>query len=208
MMLISAMIVMIAIVNAACPNGCSGHGSCDVNDVCHCYNRVDGESAWTNADCSARTCPKDMAWVGYVANANDVHPSMECSNMGICDRSSGECACFPNYEGIACERTTCPNGCSGAGICFSEMQLAEEAGQTYSTPWDAQKHVGCVCDLGRRGPDCSLVECPSSADVMRGLGNEAGRDCGGRGICDYTSGLCECFHGYYGTSCSHQTILN
>merc|ERR1712216_469168 len=55
--------------------------------------------------------------------------------------------------------------------------------------WDANKHVGCVCDLGARGPDCSLEECPSGSDVLLGKGNNFGRDCSGRGICDYSSGL-------------------
>lgn len=99
---------------------------------------------------------RDKAWVGYVVNANDAHPTVECSNKGTCDRTTGECACFANYEGIACERTVCPNNCNNAGICFTEYQLAAEASRVYSTPWDANKHVGCVCDLGRRGPDCSL----------------------------------------------------
>ena len=98
------------------------------------------------------------AWVGAVVNANDAHPVVECSNKGTCDRKTGECLCFANYEGIACERTICPNKCSDAGVCFTQAQLAAEAGPDikYSTPWDAEKHVGCVCDLGRRGPDCSL----------------------------------------------------
>jgi len=38
----------------------------------------------------------------------------------------------------------------------------------YSTPWDAEKQLGCVCDLGQRGPDCSLFECPSGGDVLKG----------------------------------------
>merc|ERR1712146_709440 len=89
------------------------------------------------------------------------HAVEECSNQGTCDRKSGECECFDGYEGIACERTSCPNDCSDNGLCYTQKQLATEAGTTYETPWDAMKHVGCVCDLGFRGPDCSLQECPS-----------------------------------------------
>ncbi|CAN0435749.1 unnamed protein product [Ectocarpus fasciculatus] len=198
---------MLAYSAAYCPSGCSGHGSCGANDKCSCYTRVDGEPAWTFGDCSGRTCPKYTAWVGDVVGANDAHPVVECSNKGTCDRSTGECICFENYEGIACERTVCPNACSEAGVCFTEQQLAAEADKVYETPWDATKHVGCVCDLGRRGPDCSLVECPSGDDVLKGYGAFNGRDCSGRGICDYTDGVCQCFVGYYGTRCEFQTIL-
>jgi hypothetical protein len=150
---------------------------------------------------------RNAAWVGSVVNANDLHPVVECSNRGTCDRSSGECQCFANYEGIACERAVCPNGCSQAGICFTEEQLAAEASRTYSTPWDAEMQLGCICDLGRRGPDCSLLECPSGSDVLKGYGNSEGRDCSGRGLCDYTTGTCSCFSGYYGTKCEFQTVL-
>jgi hypothetical protein len=99
-----------------------------------------------------------VSWVGVVANKNDAHSREECSNKGVCDRTSGECVCFANYDGIACERTVCPNNCNLAGVCFSQAQLATDAGRVYSTPWDAEKELGCVCDLGRRGPDCSLCK--------------------------------------------------
>ena len=153
---------------------------------------------------------RDVAWVSTidtVVGANNAHPIAECSNQGICDRTTGMCTCFTNYDGIACERTVCPNNCNMAGVCYTEKQLAIEASRVYSTPWDAQKQMGCVCDLGRRGPDCSLFECPSGPDVMKGFGNESGRDCSGRGICDYTQGICNCFMGYYGTKCEYQTVL-
>jgi hypothetical protein len=52
----------------------------------------------------------------------------------------------------------CPNDCNGRGICYTQLQLAEEFDAKYETPWDAKKHVGCLCDLGYRGPDCSLRE--------------------------------------------------
>jgi len=58
MMLLFVVACVLAMCSAYCPNGCNGHGSCGNNDKCTCYNRVDGEPAWTNPDCSARTCPK------------------------------------------------------------------------------------------------------------------------------------------------------
>lgn len=54
------LIFAVASVMSYCPNGCNGHGSCQANDKCSCYARIDGEPAWTEADCSGRTCPK---WV-------------------------------------------------------------------------------------------------------------------------------------------------
>merc|ERR1712182_25550 len=99
------------------------------------------------------------------------------SNRGTCDRKTGECKCFDGYDGKACERATCPGNCNNRGRCVKQEQLAYEASKTYSSPWDANKHVGCVCDLGARGPDCSLEECPSGADVLLGKGNNFGRDC-------------------------------
>ena len=85
--------------------------------------------------------------------------------------------------------------------------MATKAGRTYDAPWDANKHVGCLCDAGYRGPACDLQECPSVADPLGGFGNEAGRDCSGRGICDYTAGICACFTGFYGDACENQSLL-
>jgi hypothetical protein len=109
---------------------------------------------------------------------------VECSDAGTCDRATGQCSCFDGYEGSACQRTECPNDCSGHGICrsnvdfatdFSEAVTAEQGSAvdyydyfrvTYATAWDSDLHYGCKCDIGFRGPDCSLVECPTSEDPM------------------------------------------
>lgn len=224
-----AILATLSLTEAYCPNGCSGHGTCGANDKCTCYTQKNdnaaagalgdfsgatgatytdvADAAWTGADCSFRTCPMREAWASVPKETNGGHTRAECSNKGECDRKTGECKCFPNYEGDACERTTCPNDCSGRGICVTAKQLASEAGKIYEAPWDALKQQGCICDIGSRGPDCSLRECPSDADIMGGYGAHQGRDCSGRGICDYESGTCTCFSGYYGAKCQLQTVL-
>merc|ERR1711988_115825 len=194
-------------VGGLCENGCSGHGSCVVNQNCLCYTGMDGEPEWTGPDCSLRTCPRDYAWVGDVVNANDLHPWAECSNRGSCDRKTGICSCYPGYDGVACQRFACPNNCNERGTCWPEKHLAVKASRVYDSPWDAMKAVGCLCDAGYRGPSCEFQECLPGADPLDGYGNEAGRDCSGRGLCDYGSGTCNCFSGFYGTRCQYQTTL-
>jgi hypothetical protein len=100
---------------------------------CHSYFLIDVPS-FTH---------RGLAWIASEAfRANDVHPLVECSNKGICDREHGDCACFRGYEGVACERSSCPNECSGRGICYTLKQFADEAGRVYRAPWDANKITG------------------------------------------------------------------
>jgi len=99
------------------------------------------------------------------------------------------------------QRQECPEDCSLRGVCFPLEMLAEKFGRTYVTPWDARKSVSCMCDAGFRGPACEQRECPTFADPLGGLGNEAARDCSGRGLCDYETGRCRCFAGFVGSGC-------
>lgn len=140
----------------------------------------------------------------YDRDDNTAHQYQECSSRGACDRKSGECVCDVGYGGEACARTLCPNDCSGHGVCQSESRFAVDAGVTY-TGWDAEKSMGCRCDGGFRGNDCSLRECPSGVDPLGADGGAEGRDCSGRGVCDYSSGICGCFRGYFGERCEYQT---
>ncbi|KAJ1425460.1 hypothetical protein B484DRAFT_464492, partial [Ochromonadaceae sp. CCMP2298] len=167
-----------------CENGCSGHGTCTRNsERCDCFKDQNGEDVWTGVDCSLHACPKGNAWAGELLVRNNVaHPWAECSNRGECDRDTGECLCWGIFEGMACQRNRCFNDCNGRGQCLPQRLLAERAGRNYTIPWDSMKIWGCLCDKGYRGPDCSLQECVSRADPLGGYGNEAGRDCSGRGL--------------------------
>lgn len=139
----------------------------------------------------------------------------ECSGKGYCD--GGKCQCYPGYEGDACQRTSCPNQCSNAGRCLTLKQIAEDvkddnaffygdyfSSLAYDNAFDSETAFGCVCDLGRSGPDCSYIDCPSGDDVMGGPGSLYGRACSGRGTCDGTTGVCQCFEGFFGTRCESQ----
>merc|ERR1711988_345824 len=118
-----------------------------------------------------------------------VHKYMECSGKGICDRSIGECECFEGYTGKGCQRTSCPNDCSGHGTCeyIDELTFGSTPGeyhaakpsnfsmglstsaQTFiqiSESWDSYKSMACVCDAGYIDVDCSRRMCPKGNDIF------------------------------------------
>eukprot|EP00753_Platysulcus_tardus_P000084 PLAT10071.2.p1 GENE.PLAT10071.2~~PLAT10071.2.p1 ORF type:complete len:670 (-),score=206.73 PLAT10071.2:72-2081(-) len=166
-----AVLVLLAVAwpaAASCPRQCSGHGFCS-GSTCTCFN------GWTAADCSQRTCPTGIAWSDVATGNDDAHNSAECSNMGLCDRTTGLCSCRSGWEGSACDRMSCVrdssgNLCSGHGECFSMASAAAErddvrllVSTSYSL-WDANLVQGCVCDAGWQGYDCSLRACASGDD--------------------------------------------
>merc|ERR1711988_1137044 len=94
------------------------------------------------------------------------HYYMECSNKGICDRKSGECECFDGYEGSYCQRASCPNDCSGHGTCETIAELAEDEFDNIYALWDKDMTMGCACDPGYSGPDCSSRMCKYGIDPL------------------------------------------
>jgi len=163
---------------AACPGdiACSGHGVCQGPNTyaCQCAN------GWYGGDCSERTCPLGKAWFGYPFDEDHrAHGRVECSNMGTCDRSKGECTCNVGFEGSACQYMTCPGSppCNGHGACYDQSVLAllaqvngDAAGVTYGNipndkaTWDYNQVKGCLCDQGWEGYDCTLRSCPTGDD--------------------------------------------
>lgn len=100
---------------------------------------------------------------------NSAHDYMECSNKGTCNRETGACECFDGYDGVACQRASCPGfpaQCSSHGVCKSAAQLANaDYGNVYKL-WDRYISMGCECDPGYYGPDCSLRDCKFGVDPL------------------------------------------
>jgi len=189
-------------------------------DSCTCFlRREDGADIYdyTNPDCSGKTCPSGKSINALPLSNNDHTQMVECSNVGTCDRTTGTCTCQQGFTGKACNRRKCPNNCNNRGQCKMINEIVEDvtllnskldwtsSGLTY-TAWDETISAGCHCDVGYHGPDCSIAECPSTVDPMAGFGSESGRECSGRGICNYAKGTCGCFSGYHGTACEQQLV--
>lgn len=179
-----------------CPNDCSNHGTCDSSTcICNCMTGWGASSdiAFYKApDCSARTCPYAKSWVDLPTASITAHAVAECSDMGLCNRDLGKCMCFPGFEGDACQRNTCHNGCSGNGQCVSLKQAGTMSaampisanvaygGSPDTVTWDEDMLHGCVCDSSWTvglasgetqeaeyfGPDCSRRHCPSGDDPL------------------------------------------
>ena len=102
--------------------------------------------------------------------SNTAHDYMECSNKGICDRSTGLCTCFPGYDGSGCQRASCPTSsagfCSGHGVCKTIKEISRDDYNNSYLLWDEESTMGCVCDPGFEGPDCSKAMCKFGADPL------------------------------------------
>jgi len=160
---------------STCPGepACLGHGTCLGPPTYRC----DCESGRSGPDCSLIDCPTGKSWFSFPTAANAAHSDGECSDMGICNRNTGQCECASGFEGAACQYLTCQQDCLGNGECQSMATLAgsnEVNGvptpYTYgsdpnnSLTWDSDQVFGCFCSDNFEGYNCNLKSCPKGDD--------------------------------------------
>jgi hypothetical protein len=100
------------VIVSGCSGGCNGHGFCQDptgSDACVC------EEGWSGYDCQVGACPEGPAWFDEALSATEAHQAAPCSNMGLCDKTTGRCSCAAGYSGDACQRMDCP--VTAAGRC-------------------------------------------------------------------------------------------
>jgi len=98
-------------------------------------------------------------------------------------------------------------------VCDSEWTVGLGSGERQEPEWF--------------GPDCSQRHCPSADDPRtesvdetnclgkkakwsnaKGLaGNVCHVDCSNRGTCDFKTGQCSCYEGYFGLACNEMSAL-
>lgn len=159
-----------------CPFGLSANTSPNIkNGLTSAIHTDDELYAPTSriAECTLVDGACDSAtFLGDTDKFLGTHSYAECSAQGVCDRETGMCQCFDGYTGVGCRYTTCPNECSGHGMCTQNAK----ANTDYDTPnsalffgtqyWDAYKTMRCVCDRGYTGYDCSERICPHGDDIL------------------------------------------
>ncbi|CAM9380098.1 unnamed protein product, partial [Ascophyllum nodosum] len=195
---------------------CSNRGLCDrETGQCSCFDGFSG------AACERSQCPNDCSDHGRCVNMKALATTPDALPLSNVTTYTGEeqSTYFFLHIRITASReddtVTWDEDMIYGCVCDSSWEVGLGAGQTQEPEWF--------------GPDCSLRHCPSGDDPttteedetdcsnatsssvyggnLGGEGNRCQVDCSNRGACDYETGLCDCFTGYYGHNCGLQSAL-
>lgn len=130
---------------------------------------------WAGGDCSERSCPRGKAWFDVPIDEQEAHQEAECSNRGICDRSSALCVCNKGFHGTACQYMSCPPGvepiCSGHGKCLSLEKWATETPNVYVREVMVLQCVGNqgTFTVTMRGRTSEAIDWSAPASTLRSI---------------------------------------
>lgn len=189
-----------------CPNGCSGHGVCEVegehNGQCSCY------SGYSGVDCNKLT-------VSRLEELTDicVHScgSKALNSHGQC--VAGECVCYSPWHGNWCNENSQSPEFRAVSSALMDGQIVSSA--TPTCPNDCSvsstgvangfcSNGACVCRAGYGGLDCS-IECPNQCS-QRGTCAKTASATGDVDIYREDNWKCFCQLGWTGRDCSDRAL--
>jgi len=98
---------------------------------------------------------------------------------------------------VGAASAVCPNQCSGHGTCG-----AEDVCSCYQN-WGMADEQGGDCSEMYCAYELAFVDAPTAHGSFHRY-----MECSGKGICDRSTGECECFDGYTGKGCQRHTCPN
>lgn len=115
------------------------------------------------------------------------------------------CYCDKGYRGPACDLQECPSGPDVLGKKHLVDVLCMKSCVIVKFRNSSSYYLIANMTLWR----LFFPTLTSNHFIMLpdGYGSEAGRECSGRGLCAYDSGVCRCFTGFYGFRCHLQTTV-
>merc|ERR1712093_556842 len=140
----------VACARQACPNDCSGHGTCQTvgelrsQDPVKLLNSNSGKPATCYGSRGSDTLTCDTAVSVAAGDYIQIHPYAPMKVGGI---SANTITLFNHFSDVV------PFG--------SEIYKVNEYGL-----WDADKNSACVCDPRLSGDDCTLKKCPRGDDPL------------------------------------------
>ena len=192
---------------------CSNAGECNRNTgECKCFE------PWEGSSCNRMKCPNDCSGHGKCLSiraqtrlANIVGSTHEDGVYRDQDLEYG--ARFEDGENnpstaFTSDSYSWDRDAMRSCVCDSSWKVGLERGQTQLSEWF--------------GPDCSQRRCPSGDDPFTTLderrcngqnqlsdvhpekghiGNFCHIDCSNRGNCNFDTGQCTCYEGFYGLNC-------
>ena len=150
---------------------CSNRGDCDrKTGRCNCQSLFEGAACVSVlimncpfANCTNSKLHTDTRMIETIQER--LSCPNDCSGRGRC--MSHQSLAKHKDPGIALKET----GCTSSEICDDIGCDSRDYGRcqitpVYTTPWESATLLGCLCDEGYTGYDCSLRTCPSGDDPL------------------------------------------